>query len=84
MLAEGQSSASGRRFNLAVVIDGETAPGGSPMGRGLAESTFYHFADYNWDLACGAPSFVSEPPGTQIHADPPRHRRGAHDARSLS
>ena len=42
------------------------------MGRALAESTFHHFADYNWDLDRGAPSFVTEPPGTQIKADPSR------------
>jgi quercetin dioxygenase-like cupin family protein len=71
VVAEGRSSASGRRFNLAVAIDGETCDG-LPMGRAVAESTFHHFADYNWDLACGSPSFVSEPPGTQILADPSR------------
>lgn len=70
VLAQGTSSASGRRFNLAVVVDGELAPDGEPMGRAVAESTFHHFADYNWDLDCGAPSFVTEPPGTQIKADP--------------
>ena len=42
------------------------------MGRALAESTFHHFADYNWDLDRGAPSFVTEPPGTQIKRDPSR------------
>ena len=42
------------------------------MGRAVAESTFHHFADYNWDLDCGAPSFVSEAPGDQIKADPSR------------
>ena len=71
VVAEGRSSASGRRFNLAVAIDGDTADG-LPLGRALAESTFHHFADYNWDLSCGAPSFVSEPPGVQILADPSR------------
>ncbi|PND58806.1 hypothetical protein CRM90_05345 [Mycobacterium sp. ENV421] len=71
VVAEGRSSASGHRFNLAVAIDGETLDG-LPMGRALAESTFHHFADYNWDLGCGAPSFVSEPPGGQILADPAR------------
>jgi hypothetical protein len=38
----------------------------------VAESTFHHFADYNWDLDRGAPSFVTEPPGTQIKSDPTR------------
>lgn len=70
VIAQGTSSASGRRFNLAVVLDGELTPDGLPMGRAVAESTFHHFADYNWDLDCGAPSFVTEPPGTQIKAAP--------------
>jgi hypothetical protein len=71
-IAQGRSATTGRHFNLAVVIDGEPAPDGRPMGRAVAESTFHHFADYNWDLDCGAPSFVSEPPGKQIKADPVR------------
>ncbi len=72
VLAQGRSTATGRHFNLAVVLDGEVNPDGRPMGRAVAESTFHHFADYNWDLDCGAPSFVTEPPGTQIKADPAR------------
>ena len=71
-IAQGVSTATGRRFNLAVVLDGELAPDGRPMGRAVAESTFHHFADYNWDLDCGAPSFVTEAPGDQIKADPSR------------
>jgi hypothetical protein len=70
VLARGQSTVTGRRFNLAVVLDGELGSGGRPMGRAVAESTFHHFADYNWDLDRGAPSFVTETPGTQIKADP--------------
>jgi len=71
-LARGRSTATGRHFNLAVVLDGELAPDGKPMGRAVAESTFHHFADYNWDLGRGAPSFVTEMPGDQIKADPSR------------
>jgi hypothetical protein len=71
-LAQGRSTATGRRFNLAVVLDGELTPDGRPIGRAVAESTFHHFADYNWDLDCGAPSFVTEPPGTEIKDDPSR------------
>lgn len=71
-IAQGRSITTGRHFNLAVVIDGEPAPDGRPMGRAVAESTFHHFADYNWDVDGGAPSFVSEPPGNQIKADPGR------------
>jgi hypothetical protein len=71
-LAQGRSTATGRHFNLAVLLDGELAPDGRPMGRAIAESTFHHFADYNWDLDRGAPSFVTEQAGTQIKADPSR------------
>jgi hypothetical protein len=70
--AQGRSTATGRHFNLAVLLDGELTPDGRPMGRALAESTFHHFADYNWDLDRGAPSFVTETPGTQIRDDPAR------------
>ena len=72
VLAQGRSTATGRRFNLAVALDGEVAADGRPLGRVLAESTFHHFADYNWDLDCGAPSFVTEQPGSEIKADPSR------------
>lgn len=71
-IAQGRSTATGRRFNLAVVLDGEPTPDGGQMGRAVAESTFHHFADYNWDLDRGAPSFVTEVPGDQIKADPSR------------
>ncbi|CAN5387978.1 hypothetical protein BH09ACT8_BH09ACT8_45060 [soil metagenome] len=72
VVAQGRSAATGRLFNLAVVLDGEPGCDGKPMGRALAESTFHHFADYNWDIGCGAPSFVTEAPGSQIMADPTR------------
>jgi hypothetical protein len=71
-IAQGRSTTTGRHFNLAVVLDGEQTPDGRPIGRAIAESTFHHLADYNWDLDCGAPSFVSERPGAQIKADPSR------------
>jgi hypothetical protein len=72
ILPQGRSTASGRHFNLAVVLDGELTPDGRPMGGAVAESTFHHFADYNWDLDCGAPSFVTARPGTEIKNDPSR------------
>ncbi len=70
VVARGRSTATGRQFNLAVALDGERTQEGRPMGRAVAESTFHHFADYNWDLDCGAPSFVTDRPGTQMKADP--------------
>jgi hypothetical protein len=72
VLAYGRSTASGRRFALAVTLDGEVAADGRPMGRALAASTFHHFADYNWEIACGAPSFVTEISGDEIRTDPGR------------
>lgn len=72
VLAQGRSASTGRVFNLAVLLDGERTPDGRPMGRAVAESTFHHFADYNWDISCGAPSFVTERPGSQIKDDPSR------------
>lgn len=72
VLAQGRRTSTGRRFNLAVLVDGERAPDGRPLGRAPAESTFHHFADYNWDTDCGAPTFVTEDPGYQIKSDPSR------------
>jgi len=63
VIASGTSKVTGRRFNIAVAF--EPRPDAGPA---IAESTFHHFADYNWDTSSGAPSFVSEPPGgTLLH-----------------
>jgi hypothetical protein len=72
VVAHGRSATSGRLFNLAVCLDGEVAANGRPLGRAVAESTFHHFADLNWDIDRGAPSFVSESPGAEIKHDPSR------------
>ena len=61
VIATGRSAVSGRSFNLAVAF--EPSPSGGPA---MAQSTFHHFADYNWDPAKGSPSFVSEPPGSGL------------------
>jgi hypothetical protein len=72
VIARGRSTVSGRRFNLAVCLDGETTRDGRPLSRGVACSTFHHFADMNWDTDAGTPSFVTEPPGDEIKRDPSR------------
>jgi hypothetical protein len=72
VIARGRSRATGRPFNLAVCVDGETTSDGRPLGRVVACSTFHHFADMNWDTDAGAPSFVTEPPGDEIKRDPSR------------
>lgn len=70
VVARGRSTATGRVFNLAVALDGEHTPEGGRMGRAVAASTFHHFADYNWDLDRGAPSFVTDRAGSQIKSAP--------------
>jgi hypothetical protein len=65
VIARGHSKVTGRPFNLTVAFEGS---GG--RGRAIAESSFHHFADYNWDPRKGAPTFVEEPPGDAILRDP--------------
>ncbi|SAK73878.1 hypothetical protein AWB76_04698 [Caballeronia temeraria] len=64
VIAQGRSKATGRRFNLAVAF--EPSIRGGPA---IAQSTFHHFADYNWDARLGAPSFVDEPPGNGMQTE---------------
>jgi hypothetical protein len=61
VIAAGRSKVSGARFNIAVAF--EPSAGSGPA---IAQSTFHHFADYNWDVAKGAPSFVTERPGNTM------------------
>jgi hypothetical protein len=65
VIAEGTSKATRRPFNLAVAI--EPVAGAGPA---IAESSFHHFVDYNWDVSRGAPSFVTEAPGSGIAREP--------------
>jgi hypothetical protein len=69
VIATGTSKVTGATFAIAVAFE----PQGG-MGSAVAQSTFHHFVDYNWDPARGAPSFVSEPPGSGL-ADNPEARR---------
>ncbi|SOE56457.1 hypothetical protein SAMN05446635_1074 [Burkholderia sp. OK233] len=55
VIARGKSKVTGKSFNLAVVF--EPSIRGGPA---VAQSTFHHFADYNWDTRLGCPSFVTE------------------------
>jgi len=70
VIATGTSRTTGRAFNLAVTFDRARDVDGNLLGRGIAESSFHHFADYNWDTDRGAPSFVTEPPGDGIKREP--------------
>ena len=40
------------------------------LGRAVAESSFHHLVDYNWDTSKGCPSFLEEPRGDEIMREP--------------
>ena len=74
VVATGVSQTTGNDFNLVVALDGKTDRHGHRCGRAVAESSFHHFVDYNWDISKGCPSFLHEPPGNEIERDPGRLR----------
>ncbi|HTJ99470.1 MAG TPA: hypothetical protein VL522_07580 [Bordetella sp.] len=61
VIATGKSKATQTPFNVAVAFEASDAG-----GRALAQSTFHHFVDYNWDISKGKPSFVSEAPSDRL------------------
>jgi hypothetical protein len=61
VILQGTSAASGAKFNIAVAF--ERSADGGPA---IAQSTFHHFANFNWAPTDGSPSFVSEAPGDAI------------------
>jgi len=65
VIATGKSLASGQRFNIAVAFEPS-----AKAGPAIAESTFHHFADYNWDPRRGSPDFVTEAPGDTLPKTP--------------
>ena len=72
VIARGTSGVSGREFNLVVAFEQRNDRNGNRLGRAVAESSFHHFVDYNWDTSKGCPSFLYEPPGDEIKRDPAR------------
>jgi hypothetical protein len=70
VIATGTSKVTGRPFNLIVAFESTRDAHGNTLGRAVAESSFHHFVDYNWDTAQGCPSFLEEPPGDQIKREP--------------
>jgi len=79
VIATGTSKVSGRTFNIAVAFE----PSGD-AGPAVAQSTFHHFADYNWDPATGCPSFVSEAPGNGLAQSPEARRAVRQYVRNLA
>ncbi|GFE85867.1 hypothetical protein [Steroidobacter agaridevorans] len=65
VIATGQSLASGQRFNISIAFERTESEGPA-----IAESTFHHFADYNWDPRRGSPDFVSETPVYEFPSSP--------------
>src|SRR5262249_41643177 len=57
VIAIGKSLKTAHTFNLAIAFEG------NGNGRAVVDSSFHHFADYNFDPRKGSPSFVTEAPG---------------------
>jgi hypothetical protein len=70
VIATGVSDVTHRPFNLVVAFESAPDQHGNTLGRAIAESSFHHFVDYNWDTSKGCPSFLEEPPGAQIKREP--------------
>lgn len=70
VIATGTSKISGRPFNMLVAFESAPDDHGNQLGRAVADSSFHHFVDYNWDTSKGCPSFLEEPPGDQIKREP--------------
>jgi len=67
VIATGTSQTTKREFNLLVAFESD-----GTSGRGIAEASFHHLCDYNWDTRTGAPSFVADPPSDEVIRDPSR------------
>jgi hypothetical protein len=70
VIATGQSKVTNRPFNLIVAFESAADSHGNTLGRGIAESSFHHLVDYNWDTDMGCPSFLIEPPGDGYKRNP--------------
>jgi hypothetical protein len=79
VIATGRSRSTGQVFNLAVAFEPS-----ADWGPAIAQSTFHHFADYNWDPSTGSPSFVSEAPGDALARSPEAQRSIRRYVRNLA
>ena len=70
VVAVGTSQITGKDFNLIIAFDRSDDRHGNSCGRGIAESSFHHLVDYNWDTAKGCPDFVEEAPGDGYKKNP--------------
>ena len=72
MVATGVSQVTQRPFNLIVAFESSTDDHGNKLGRAIAEASFHHLVDYNWDTAKGCPTFLHEAPGDEVRRHPER------------
>lgn len=70
VIATSMSQVTHRPFNLIVAFERAIDGHGNTLGRAVAESSFHHLVDYNWNIDAGCPSFLGEPPGNQIKREP--------------
>lgn len=72
VIATSKSKVTGRDFNLLVAFDRAQDSHGNLVGRGIAESSFHHLVDYNWNIDLECPTFVEEAPGGEWKQFPER------------
>src|SRR5438874_7692954 len=53
VIATGESQVTHRPFNLIVAFESTRDQHGNSLGRAVAQSSFHHFVDYNWDTSKG-------------------------------
>ncbi|MBC7900861.1 MAG: hypothetical protein H7070_12510 [Saprospiraceae bacterium] len=70
VIAAGQSKVTDRPFNLLVTFERGTDKHGNELGRAIAESSFHHLVDYNWDPDTECPDFVEESPSNGYKRNP--------------
>jgi len=70
VVATSVSQTTERPFNLVVAFERSVDRHGNNLGRAVAQSSFHHFVDYNWDTSMGCPTFLTEAPGDQIKREP--------------
>src|SRR4030095_2106577 len=70
VVATGISASTQRPFNLMVAFESANDRHGNKLGRAIADASFHHFVDYNWDTSKGCPGFLVETPGDQIKREP--------------
>lgn len=70
VIATRKSLVTGREFNLLVAFEKHRDANGNELGRGIAQSSFHHLVDYNWNPDVGCPSFVKDKPGDGFKQNP--------------